>query len=65
MAFQSRVGPVEWLTPYTDDKLRELGRAGVKQLVVVPISFVQVPIDCPQFPDWQPIVPPWSLILLC
>jgi protoporphyrin/coproporphyrin ferrochelatase len=28
LAFQSRVGPVEWLRPYTDDKLREMGAGG-------------------------------------
>jgi len=28
--------------PYTDEKLREMGRQGVKELVVVPVSFVQV-----------------------
>ena len=33
---------MEWVTPYTDDKLRELGEQGIKKLVVVPISFVQV-----------------------
>jgi protoporphyrin/coproporphyrin ferrochelatase len=25
LSFQSRVGPVEWLRPFTDDKLRQLG----------------------------------------
>jgi len=25
LSFQSRVGPIEWLRPYTDDKIRELG----------------------------------------
>ena len=25
LAYQSRVGPVEWLKPYTDDVIRELG----------------------------------------
>ena len=40
LAYQSRVGPVEWLKPYTEDALRDLGEQGVKELVVVPISFV-------------------------
>jgi ferrochelatase len=26
LAFQSRVGPVQWLRPYTDDKIPELGK---------------------------------------
>lgn len=45
LSYQSRVGPVEWLRPYTDDKLQELGAAGVKNLVVVPISFVSEHIE--------------------
>jgi ferrochelatase len=45
LAYQSRVGPVEWLKPYTEDALRELGEQGVKDLVVVPISFVSEHIE--------------------
>ncbi len=45
LAYQSRVGPVEWLKPYTDDALHELGEQGVKDLVVVPISFVSEHIE--------------------
>lgn len=40
LAYQSRVGPVKWLKPYTEDSLKELGEKGVKDLLVVPISFV-------------------------
>ena len=45
LSYQSRVGPIEWLRPYTDDVLPELGEAGVKNLVVVPISFVSEHIE--------------------
>ena len=45
LAYQSRVGPVEWLQPYTDEALVELGEQGVKELVVVPISFVSEHIE--------------------
>ena len=45
LAYQSRVGPVEWLKPYTDDALRQLGSDGVQDLVVVPISFVSEHIE--------------------
>ena len=45
LAYQSRVGPVEWLKPYTDDALQELGEQGVKELLVVPISFVSEHIE--------------------
>lgn len=45
LAYQSRVGPVEWLQPYTDAKIKELGASGVKQLLAVPISFVSEHIE--------------------
>ena len=45
LSYQSRVGPIEWLRPYTDDVLPELGENGVKNLVVVPISFVSEHIE--------------------
>ena len=34
MAFQSRFGPKEWLTPYTDETLRELPGAGIHSVDV-------------------------------
>ena len=45
LAYQSRVGPVEWLQPYTDIAIVELAEQGVKELVVVPISFVSEHIE--------------------
>ncbi|KAL0350363.1 UNVERIFIED_CONTAM: Ferrochelatase-2, chloroplastic [Sesamum radiatum] len=45
LAYQSRVGPVEWLRPYTDETIIELGRKGVKRLLAVPISFVSEHIE--------------------
>jgi protoporphyrin/coproporphyrin ferrochelatase len=36
---QSRVGPVEWLKPYTDESIIELGQKGVKSLLAVPIRY--------------------------
>ena len=45
LAYQSRVGPVEWLEPYTDDSIRYLAKQGVEALVVVPISFVSEHIE--------------------
>jgi protoheme ferro-lyase len=41
---QSRVGPVEWLKPYTDVTIRELGKSGVKSLLAVPVRFVFCPV---------------------
>jgi ferrochelatase len=40
LCYQSRVGPLEWLKPYTDEVIREKARAGVGQLLVYPIAFV-------------------------
>ncbi|MDA8361365.1 MAG: ferrochelatase [Gammaproteobacteria bacterium] len=40
LCYQSRVGPLEWLRPYTDDVIRAEARAGVRQMLVYPIAFV-------------------------
>ncbi|GMN25967.1 hypothetical protein TIFTF001_001124 [Ficus carica] len=45
LAYQSRVGPVEWLKPYTDETIIDLGKKGVKNLLAVPISFVSEHIE--------------------
>ena len=45
LAYQSRVGPVEWLKPYTEEALESLGEAKTRDLVVVPISFVSEHIE--------------------
>jgi ferrochelatase len=39
VCYQSRVGPLEWIGPATDDEMRRAGKEGVP-LVVAPISFV-------------------------
>jgi ferrochelatase len=39
VCYQSRVGPLEWIGPATEDALRAAGRDG-KAVVVVPLSFV-------------------------
>lgn len=40
LAFQSKVGPVEWMKPSTVETIREVGKSGIKQVVVVPMGFV-------------------------
>lgn len=40
LAFQSRLGPVRWTRPYLDEEVRRAGVAGVRSLVVAPVSFV-------------------------
>ena len=40
VSFQSRLGRLPWLPPYTDQELRELPERGVRQLVVACPAFV-------------------------
>jgi len=40
VTFQSRVGPVEWLKPYTDEAIPQWADEGVDGIIAVPISFV-------------------------
>ena len=39
VAYQSRVGPLEWIGPATDDEIRRAGDRG-KGVVLAPIAFV-------------------------
>jgi ferrochelatase len=40
LAFQSDIGPVDWLSPSTAEKIHELADDGVEELVIVPFGFV-------------------------
>ncbi|MDR1728973.1 MAG: ferrochelatase [Acidobacteriota bacterium] len=40
LGFQSKVGPVKWLSPSAEDVLRDLARRGAKRVLAVPVSFV-------------------------
>lgn len=40
LCYQSRSGPVEWLSPSTPDMLETLSEEGCKNILMVPISFV-------------------------
>jgi len=40
LAYQSKLGPIEWLGPASIDVVGELGRRGERQVLVVPIAFV-------------------------
>ena len=40
VSYQSKVGPIKWLEPSTEDALIDLRQRGVEEIVVVPISFV-------------------------
>jgi ferrochelatase len=45
LSFQSKIGPVKWLEPFTNDVIVQLGKQGIKDVLVVPISFVSEHIE--------------------
>jgi len=45
LSYQSKSGPVKWLSPSTDEMIGTLSGRGVKKLLVVPISFVSDHIE--------------------
>jgi ferrochelatase len=45
LAYQSRTGPVRWIGPGTEEVIRELGHEGVRELLIVPLSFVSDHIE--------------------
>ena len=45
LCYQSRVGPEKWLQPPFTETLHRLGHEGVKEVLVVPISFVTEHIE--------------------
>lgn len=45
LGYQSRTGPVRWIGPGTDETLSALGREGVRDVLVVPLSFVSDHIE--------------------
>ena len=40
LCYQSKVGPLPWLKPYTAEVIRARGQAGCRQMLVYPIAFV-------------------------
>ena len=45
LCYQSRVGPAKWLQPSLTGTMERLGHEGVKEMLVVPISFVTEHIE--------------------
>ncbi|MGO9614088.1 MAG: ferrochelatase [Dissulfurispiraceae bacterium] len=45
LSYQSKTGPVKWLEPSTETMLHDLSKQGIKNLLVVPISFVSDHIE--------------------
>ena len=39
LCYQSKVGPLKWLTPSTPDTIAELAVKGVKNMLLVPVAF--------------------------
>jgi len=45
LSYQSKSGPVQWLEPSTEKMLEDISAEGIKDLLVVPISFVSDHIE--------------------
>ena len=45
LCYQSRVGPLQWLRPYTEDVVKQKAAAGAQQILVYPIAFVSDHIE--------------------
>lgn len=45
LAYQSKVGPVEWVGPAIGDEIVRLAKDGVRSLVVVPVSFTSEHVE--------------------
>lgn len=45
LCYQSRSGPVEWLSPSTPEMIRNLAEEGCRNILMVPISFVSDHIE--------------------
>ena len=45
LSFQSKIGPLKWLEPFTSDVITALGKQGIRDVLVVPISFVSEHIE--------------------
>ncbi|MCX8026338.1 MAG: ferrochelatase [Thermodesulfovibrionales bacterium] len=45
LAFQSKTGPVKWVEPSTEDTLHRLAKKGIKDVLIVPVSFVSDHIE--------------------
>lgn len=45
LSYQSRSGPVRWLSPSTDEMIQTLAHEGVKEVLTIPVSFVSDHIE--------------------
>lgn len=45
LVWQSKVGPLPWLSPATDKAIRAYSEKGIRNFVVIPIAFVNEHIE--------------------
>lgn len=45
LVWQSKVGPLPWLAPFTDDALKGFVKQGKKNFIIVPVAFVNEHIE--------------------
>lgn len=45
LTWQSKVGPLPWLEPYTDDAIKAYVKQGKKNFILIPIAFVNEHIE--------------------
>jgi protoheme ferro-lyase len=45
LVWQSKVGPLPWLSPATDKAIRAYAEKGIRNFVVIPIAFVNEHIE--------------------
>ncbi|WP_456395354.1 ferrochelatase [Desulfurobacterium sp.] len=45
ISYQSKVGPIKWLEPTTEDTIKKLGKKGIRELVVFPVSFISEHVE--------------------
>ncbi|CAH2065133.1 unnamed protein product, partial [Iphiclides podalirius] len=45
LVWQSKVGPLPWLQPYTDDAIKAYAKQGRRHMILVPIAFVNEHIE--------------------
>jgi ferrochelatase len=65
-AFQSKVGPAEWLTPATDERVEHLAESGEDAVMVIPVAFVtdhietsyELAIEIPEELEEEGVEPP-------
>jgi len=45
LVWQSKVGPLPWMSPYTDKAIEDYAKKGIRNFVVVPVAFVNEHIE--------------------